>query len=127
MDRSKRVHARFPSDLKVEVFSGPVGGVRIGEGLIVDLSLAGCLLRVRGLLKVGSTYRVNVKWKEGTLDLPGRMVRDAGRSSKDPGSSQYGIAFNLTGGQEKALRFLIDHVRRSNKPDDKGFLSNYWG
>ncbi|MDD5303009.1 MAG: PilZ domain-containing protein [Elusimicrobia bacterium] len=127
MDKTRRAHARFPSDLTVEVFSGPVGGVRIGEGALLDLSLSGCLLRVRGTLMTGSTYRISVKWKEGVLDLPGRVARDAGRSGKDPASRHYGIAFNLTGGQEKALRGLIDLVRRTDKPDDKGFMRSYWG
>lgn len=127
MDRTKRIHARWPSDLTVEVFSGPVGGVRIGEGTLLDLSLGGCLLRVRGLLKIGSTYRVRVTWKEGVLDLPGRVARDAGRPGKDPSARQYGIAFNLTGGQEKTLRQLIDLVRRTEKPGDDGFMSSYWG
>jgi hypothetical protein len=127
MDKSRRIHARWPSDLTVEVFSGPVGGVRIGEGVLIDLSLGGCLLRVRGLLKTGATYRVSVKWKEGVLDLPGRVARDAGRSGKDPAARHYGIAFNLTGGQEKTLRSLIDLVRRTESPDDKGFMRSYWG
>ena len=127
MDKSHRTHARWPSDLAAEVFSGPVGGVRIGEGLLLDLSLAGCLLQVRALLKVGSTYRVSVKWKGGMLDLPGRVARDAGRSGKDPASRRYGLAFNLTGGQEKELRGLIDHVRRTGKPGEDGFMRNYWG
>jgi hypothetical protein len=126
MDKSRRFHARFPSDLTVEVYSGPVGGVRIGEGQLRDLSISGCLLRARGLLKVGATYRVRVKWKEGTLDLPGRVARDAGRTGKDPAARQYGIAFNLTFDQEKALMRLIDLVRRSDKPDG-GFMSSYWG
>ena len=69
MTESGRTHQRWPSDLAVEVFSGPVGGVRIGEGVLLDLSLTGCLLRVRALLKVGATYRVSVKWKDGLLDL----------------------------------------------------------
>lgn len=127
MDKSRRTHARFPSDLSVEVFSGPVGGVRIGEGNLLDLSLAGCLLKVRGLLKIGSTYRISVKWPEGALDLPGRVTRDAGRSGKDPSARHYGIAFNLTGGQEKALRGLLDYVRLAQKPEDKGFMGSYWG
>jgi len=127
MDKSNRASARWPSDLTVEVFSGPVGGVRIGEGQLLDLSLAGCLLRVRGTLKIGSTYRVSVKWKEGTLDLPGRVARDAGRSGKDPTALQYGIAFNLTGGQEKQLRGLIEVVSQTTKPGEDNFLRNYWG
>jgi hypothetical protein len=126
MDNSRRVHARFPSDLKVEVFSGPVGGVRVGEGSLLDVSLSGCLLRVKGLMKVGSTYRLHVKWQEGGLDLPGRVARDAGRSGTDLSIRHYGIAFNLTGGQEKSLMRLIDLVRRS-APEDGGFMKSYWG
>ncbi len=125
MDKTRRTHARWPSDLTVEVFSGPVGGVRIGAGQLLDLSLSGCLLRVRGLLKPGASYRVSLKWKEGVLDLPGRMARDAGRSGKDPAARHYGIAFNLTYDQEKGLMRLIDFVRRNDKPD-KGFMSSYW-
>ena len=127
MSNSGRTHARWPSDLKVEVFSGPVGGVRIGEGVLLDVSLSGCLLRVRGLLKTGSTYRIRVDWKGEGLDLPGRVARNAGRSGNDPQAWHYGVAFNLTGGQEKSLRLLIDEVRRMEKPEDKGFLKNYWG
>ncbi|MBI5247221.1 MAG: PilZ domain-containing protein [Elusimicrobia bacterium] len=127
MDKSRRVHARFPSDLKVEVYSGPVGGVRIGEGVLLDLSLSGCLLRARGLLKIGSTYRLHVQWKEGALDLPGRVARDAGRSGTDPTANHYGLAFNLTGGQEKSLMRLIDLVRRTERPEEGGFMRSYWG
>ncbi len=127
MDKARRTHARFPSDLKVQVFSGPVGGVRIGEGVLLDLSISGCLLRVRGLLKTGATYRVTIAWTEGVLDLPGRVARDAGRSGTDPAAHHYGIAFNLTGGQEKSLMRLIDVIRRSDKPEDKGFMHSYWG
>ena len=127
MDKSRRTHARWPSDLAVEVFSGPVGGVRIGEGLILDLSVSGCLLRLRGLLRPGSSYRLRVQSKEGPLDLPGRVARDAGRSVKDTSARHYGIAFNLTGGQEKSLRRLIDQMRRADEPEDKGFMSSYWG
>ena len=127
MRNTGRTYARWPSDLKVEVFSGPVGGVRIGEGVLLDVSLSGCLLRVRGLLKTGSTYRIRVNWKGSALDLPGRVARDAGRSGADPVARHYGIAFNLTGGQEKDLRLFIEEVRRTEKPEDKGFLRDYWG
>ena len=127
MDEFKREHARFPSDLVIEVFSGPVGGVRIGEGRLLDVSLSGCLLTVKGLLKIGSSYRLHLTWKEGDLDLPGRVARDAGRSGKDLAICHYGIAFNLTGGQEKSLRRLIDLVRLTEEPGKGGFMSSYWG
>ena len=126
MDKVRRVHARFPSDLVAIVFSGPVGGVRIGEGRLLDLSVGGCLLRVRAFLKSGSTYRLSVKWKEGVLDLPGRVSRDAGRSGKDAAVRQYGVAFNLTYDQEKALMRLIDLIRRTERPGGDPFMRDYW-
>lgn len=127
MDMTNRTQARWPSDLSIEVFSGPVAGVRVGDGVLLDLSLSGCLLRVRGTLKIGATYRISVSWNGAVLDLPGRVARDAGRSGSDPSMRHYGFAFNLTGGQEKDLMRLLDHVRRSDKPDKGGFMSSYWG
>ncbi len=128
MSKSDRTHARWPADLKVEVFSGPVGGVRIGEGVILDLSLTGCLLRVRGHLRIGATYRMSLTWKEGVLDLPGRVARDAGQSGTDAAARHYGLAFNLAYDQEKALMRLIDLVRRTERPpEEKGFMGSYWG
>jgi hypothetical protein len=127
MDLTKRSHARYPSDLKCEVFTGPVGGVRLGQGVVIDLSLSGCLLRFAGDLKRGSAYRLTVSWKEGALDLPVRMTRDAGRSATDPKARHYGLAFNLTGGQEKSLMRLIDLVRRTEQPGEDRFLRGYWG
>ena len=125
MDRLRRTHARFPCDLKVEVVTGVVGGVRLGPGTLIDISLSGALLRFSGSLKAGASYRMVCEWKEGVLELPGRLARDAGRSAKHPASRHYGLAFNLTYDQEKALLRLIDVIRRE-KPSDDGFLRNYW-
>jgi hypothetical protein len=128
MDKARRTHARFPCNLKVEVFSGPVGGVRIGEGLLMDVSVSGGLLKLKGMLKVGATYRLHLEWKEGKLDLPGRVARMAGRV--DATTSYYGLAFNLTYDQEKSLMRLVDLVRRGDPgPGEDGFsrsMRDYW-
>lgn len=128
MDLSRRHHARFPSNLKVEVYSGPVGGVRIGEGVIMDVSVSGALVKVKGLLKVGATYRLRLEWKEGKLDLPGRVAREAGRV--DAATRYYGLAFNLTYDQERSLMRLIDLVRRGDDaPGEDPFsrsMRDYW-
>ncbi len=129
MDKSRRTHARFPCNLAVEVFSGPVGGVRVGQGVIMDVSLSGALLKVKGIVKIGATYRMRLKWTEGDLDLPGRVAREAGRV--DAATRYYGMVFNLTYDQEKALMRLIDLVRRGDQgPGEDGFsrsMRNYWG
>ena len=126
MDPARRTHARFPCDLKVVVHTGPVGGLNIGEGVVLDLSLTGALLRFAGLMKVGATYRLSLKWAEGVLDLPCRVARDAGRSAKAPAARHFGLTFNLTYDQEKALMRLIDQVRRGAGGED-GFMRGYWG
>lgn len=126
MDFSKRAHARYPADLKVEVFTGVVGGLRLADGVIIDLSLSGCLLRTTAALKVGSAYRLRAKWGEVALDLPCRMAREAGRAAKDPAQRHYGMAFNLSYDQEKALMRLIDVVRAQQSKGGGGFMSNYW-
>ena len=125
MDKAGRIQDRIPSDITVEVFTGPVGGIHIGEGTLLDLSLSGCLLRFSGQLKIGSTYRLRCTWKDGVLDLPGRVARDAGRSG-DPLIPQYGLAFNLTYDQEKTLRLLVEYVQSTQKPEEGGFMSGYW-
>lgn len=111
-------------NLTAEVFSGPVGGVRIGEGALQDLSVGGCLLSLRGQLKTGSTYRLSLAWQEGRLDLPCRVARDAGVIG-DGAERRYALEFNLTYDQEKALMRLLDLLRRTAKPT-KGFMDSYW-
>lgn len=128
MDKSRRTHARFPCNLKAQVFSGPVGGVRVGDGVIMDVSLSGALLKLSGIVKIGATYRIQLEWKEGKLDLPGRVAREAGRV--DAKTHYYGMVFNLTYDQEKALMRLIDVVRRSEPgPGEDRFsrsMRDYW-
>lgn len=124
----RRTNARYACELKVEVHTGPTGGVRLGDALILDISVSGALLRFSGSLKAGASYRLRHEGPEGALDLPCRGARDAGRAAKDATARHYGLAFNLTGGQEKALRKLIDWVRRQPPAaDDEGdFMRDYW-
>jgi hypothetical protein len=129
-DRSRRAHARHPCDLPAGLFTGPTGGVRLSGARIMDLSLTGCLFAASEALSLGSTYRLVVEARGGPLELPGRVARDAGRSGKDPRTRYYGFVFNLTAGQERALRVLLDELRRA--PEDPGedrlgrSLRDYW-
>lgn len=129
-DRFKRAHARFPCSLKVSVFTGPVGGIALGAGEIINLSVSGCLLVFAGSLKSGASYRLRLEWQEGALDLPGRVARAATAAAGTKGSRHYGLAFNLTYDQEKALMRLVDLVRRhGDAPGEDRLgrsLRDYW-
>ena len=111
MDHATRAHSRFPAGLTVEIFTGPTEGSKIGAGSLLDISLGGCLLQYGGLLNIGATYRLRCVFENEYLDMPGRMVRGAGKSSLDPKARRYGLEFTLTYDQEKALRRLIDRIR----------------
>lgn len=129
-DRSRRAHARHPCDLAVGLFTGPTGGVRLSGARVLDLSLSGCLFSAAEELSRGSTYRLIVDRPGAALELPGRVARDAGRSGADPKRRFYGFVFNLTAGQERALRLLLDDLRRA--PEGPGedrlgrSLRDYW-
>lgn len=128
--RSRRAHARHPCDVSAALYTGPTGGVRLSGARIMNLSLSGCLFAAAEALSPGSTYRLVVQTRAGALDLPGRVARDAGRSGKDPRARWYGFVFNLTAGQERALRVLLDELRRD--PEAPGedrlgrSLRDYW-
>lgn len=127
-DLFKRAHARFPCDLAVSVFSGPTGGVQLGPGRLIDLSLSGGYLRFAGELKLGGAYRLRCAFGPDWVDLPGRVVREGPRAAKDPKTRHFGVVFTLSRDQEKLLLRLIDQLRRApEKPGEDRFLRNYWG
>lgn len=128
-DGIRRAHARVPCDREVEVYYGVATGGRAGTGRILNISLAGAYLAFPETLRRGQPYRLKV---EGAGDLPCRVVREGPRDSpRAPGMRHYGMVFNLTADQERALREFIDRLRRQPATDketrlDKS-LRNYWG
>lgn len=127
MDPSRRAHARYPCDIPAELHTGPTGGVRLADARLMDLSLTGCLFATTEGLRPGATYRLTLVEGGVNLDLPGRVARNAGRSEK---SRFYGFVFNLTAGQEKVLRTLLDRLRRAPERPGEDRLSrsmrDYW-
>lgn len=127
-DLFKRAHARFPCDMPVFLFTGPVGGIKLGTARVLNLSLSGCYLSFPGQLKVGGAYRLRREAAGAYLDMPGRVVRESRRDTRRAEAQLYGFVFTLTRDQEKALMRLIDHLRRTpERPDEDRFLRGYWG
>jgi hypothetical protein len=131
-DAFRRAHARIPCDLGAALFMGVSSGRRLGEGRLIDASLAGAYLRYAGELQRGTPYRLTIEAEDGPLELPFRVAREGPRGgAKAPSSRHYGLIFNLSADQERRLRRLLDFLRRSppgleESPFDRKMRS-YWG
>ena len=130
-DVSRRAHARVPCDRPAQIFMGASAGRRLGEGRLVDASLAGAYLRYEGELQRGTPYRLVVEDENGPLELPFRVVREGPRGGpKAPGARHFGLHFNLIADQERRLRRLLDVLRRQPPTDDEQrfdrSLRDYW-
>jgi len=120
---SRRAHARVECDLPVEVFGGATEGGRVGGGYLVDLSLAGALLAYDGELSASTPYRVRLQTAEAGLDIPFRITRETARSPGHTDLRHYGLVFNLTSDQERALRKIVDARRpRPEPPAEESLL-----
>jgi hypothetical protein len=112
-DIVRRSHARVPCDVPVRVLRGAAAGSLLGDGRLLDVSPAGGYLRFAGELERGSPYRLRAETDKGAVDLPFRVARIGPRgSAQHPGIRHYGIVFNLTAGQERALSHWVDWLRR---------------
>lgn len=120
---SRRVLARYPCDLPVEVHSF-LSGARVTSGRLRNLSLGGALLRCADPLGRGVTYFLRFSWKETALELPGRV---AWTGPREPGVHRYGIQLNLTRDQEVFLRGIVESLRQAAPPiSPRQAARDYW-
>ncbi len=130
-DVFRRSHARIRCDRAVEIFMGASAGRRLGEGRVLDASLAGAYLRFEGELQRGTPYRLVIAGADGPLELPFRVVREGPRGApKAPAARHFGLHFNLSADQERGLRRLLDVLRRQPPTDSETRLErglrDYW-
>ncbi len=131
-DAFRRAHARIPCDRGVVVFMGTSTGRRLGEGRLLDASLAGAYLRFPGELQRGTPTVWRSTPRTARSSFRFRVTREGPRGGpKEPGARHYGLVFNLSADQERRLRRLLDLLRRSppgeeENPFDKK-MRNYWG
>ena len=130
-DAIRRSHARIPCDLPIELFLGASAGGLLGAGRLLNVSLSGAYLSFAGELRRGTPYRLRVDGPDGLIVLPCRVAREGPRAgAKAPGARQYGLIFNLSTDQERALRRLVDLLRRQPASDKESGLDrslrNYW-
>lgn len=127
----RRAHARVPCDKPVQVFRGSVKGILLCEAHLINLSLAGCYVRLGRPLERGTSYRLRVAGPQGPVDLPCRVVREGPRqTAKDQVEFRYGMVFNLTSDQEMFLRRVLDVIRHEPlSPKEERLeraLRDYW-
>lgn len=119
---SRRVLARYPCDLPVEVHAF-LSGTRAAGGRLRNLSLGGALLQCADQLGRGVTYFFRFSWEGTPLALPGRVAW-AGPSKA--GSRRYGIQFNLTRDQESFVRGIVEILRSAAPPAPRRTARDYW-
>jgi hypothetical protein len=76
-------------------------GSRLGEGRLLDISLAGAYLLYEGALEPNTPYRLHAQSSAGVIDLPFRLARQGPRAGVDNDGRHYGLNFNLSVDQEK--------------------------
>jgi len=112
---SRRVLARYPCDLPVDVHSF-ISEVRVTSGRLRNLSLGGAMLHCANPLERGVTYFFRFSWKDALLELHGRVAWTAARDPRDPGAHRYGVQLNLTWDQEQFLREVVESLRLAAPP-----------
>lgn len=124
-DPLRRLHGRHALQTAVGVRSFSTGA-RVGEGMLVDIGLGGALLRIGAVLERRVTYVFAFSLDGPILELPGRVVRDGPRDPAKPGVRRYGIQFNLTTAQERALQTQLKAALRPPPPARRDIMRDYW-
>jgi Tfp pilus assembly protein PilZ len=121
---SRRVHARYPCDVPVEVFS-PVSAKKLADGRLLDLSMGGGSLETVLRLQKGVLYELRLDWLGQPMKLPARVAWVAPVAAKAT-ARRFGMSFNLTTAQESVLKLIVDRLRTEQFPQDRGIARDYW-
>lgn len=119
----RRVLARYPCDLPVDVHSF-MREVRVTGGRLSNLSIGGALIRCRDPLERGVAYFLRFSWKGTLLELSGRVAWVSPRAA---GERSYGIELQLTREQESFLRGVVESLRQEAPPPGaRAPARDYW-
>jgi hypothetical protein len=122
---SRRIFARYPCDLPIEIHS-PVTQARLAEARLLDLSMGGGAISCALALQRTIPYEFRFNWGRERLAVTGRVVW-TGPLDKKTRMIRYGVSFNVTPAQEALLKSLVDELRTKARPDDEdGKLRDYW-
>ncbi|MDE2141960.1 MAG: PilZ domain-containing protein [Elusimicrobia bacterium] len=129
-DLIRRAHARYPCELPVEIYQGAASGYRLGNGILLDISLAGAFLRTEQDLKPATSYRLKFESPDGLLEIPCRVARVGPRNAPEmPKARHYGLTFNPSVDQERQLLRCVEQARRSPPVHESPFdraMRDYW-
>jgi len=122
----RRLLARYPCDVPVEVFSF-ISEALVAQGRFINISVGGARFDGASPLERGVTYFFRLLWKKKPVELPGRVVWAAPHQPRNPKLREYGIQFNLIREQENLLRTLVESLRRLvQAPEERNIMRDYW-
>jgi hypothetical protein len=124
-DPLRRLHARHACATAVVVHSFSTGA-KVADGMMVNISLGGTLIDIRAVLERRIAYILKFSLGGPILNLPGRVIWDGPRNLTDPRLYRYGIQFNLTTAQERALTAQLKVLIRPSQSPGRDIMRDYW-
>lgn len=121
----RRIHARFPCDLPVEIHS-PVAGQKLMTARLTNIGMGGAQVETEISLQRGVPYEFRLVWFKPAIKVLARVAWEAPADPKRPKSRRYGVSFSLTTQQEQAFKPLIDQLRSDHWPKDEKTARDYW-
>jgi len=107
----RRLFARFPCDLPVEIFS-PVSQTKLADARLFDVGMGGGNVSSDFNLQRATAYEFRMRFGKEQLAVLGRVVWSAPTDRREPGSNRYGVTFSLTASQEAVMAGLVAHLNR---------------
>lgn len=119
---ARRQHTRYLCELAFEV-PGP-RSVTL-EGAILNISMSGAYIRVRGAVNF-QTMTLRVTFGQETLTLAARIVRHEGLEVAEKNVSRYGVEFLKDASTQSHLRLIVNRVRASGNGGLPVTITDYW-
>lgn len=123
---SRRIHARYPCDLPVEVW--PAGAKRAqGRGRLLNIGMGGGLLETSLHLDKKTSFAIVITQGKSRFAMNCRLAR-AQPEARSGALLHYGLSFTLTMEQEHKLKVAVEKRRAAaaKSPADDDKMKWFW-
>lgn len=123
---TRRIHARYPCDLAVEVWSID-DKRRRGRGRLLNIGMGGGLLETSLPLEKNTPFAIVIIQGQARFAMNSRLAR-AQPEARSGALNHYGISFILTKEQENKLKTAVEKRRVAGvkSPADDNKMKWFW-